>query len=248
MSLINAKVPAVQSSLNLGSGGGGSGLTSLNALTGVVNLTSTDTSISITADAVSNTINLQTAGGGGGVEGTLYVGTLTTVDSPSIVGSVAERVVGLGAFPAPVAVVAGQTYRYQLVLEDFTLTNGSLISTPSSQCGIMPYVGNTATQPPAQQESLWASVFTPSPFGVLTTDVSPYEVTIVAQPAPPSSQVLSFPSRFVTDGIFVADSTSAFLNVCWSGLQGAGFNPNALNIVAGTAVPFQLLLSRVNLL
>jgi len=243
MSVSLLSQPQMQSALGLGSGGSGSGVASLNALVGSVNLTSADSSISIVADPSANTLNIQSAGGAGGVEGTLYVGSITTVDSPNIVGSVAERIINLGLTDLALTPLA--TYRYQLTLQSFTLTNSSQISTAESQCAVMPYIGNSATQPPASQESLVAQVFTPSTFGLLQTDVAPYDCVVLAQGVPPSSQTLAFPRRFVCSGFFVAGDVNVYLNLACDGSNG-GFNPNLLHIASGTLIPYELFLVKCN--
>jgi hypothetical protein len=47
-------------------------------------------------------------------------------------------------------------------------------------------------------------------------------------------------------GVFVATDTNFYLQSCWSGVLGDGFNPNKLSFQAGTPIPYQLIISKVN--
>jgi hypothetical protein len=108
----------------------------------------------------------------------------------------------------------------------------------------MAYGGGSATQTPISEGTLSALVFTQSALGLLQTQ--PNQSVEVENSTGGATQQLGLPNNYVTSGVFVASDANFYLQSCWSGIIGDGFNPNLLAFQAGTNIPYQLIISKVN--
>jgi hypothetical protein len=158
MSLINAKVPAVQASLNLGSGGSGSGVASVNGVSGAVSLQSTGGSIVFTPDPATGIINCSAVGGGAG-GGTLYLnGSLASSAITAIAPPTSETQRFAPLLVLPLGLTPLSTYKVRVVIQPFLLTNSGTISTGAdgSEFSFIPFLGDTPTSTPTSNNSLSA--------------------------------------------------------------------------------------------
>lgn len=106
MSLRQISNTQVQSSLNVGAGGGGggAGVTSLNGVSGVMTLSSSNSSVLITPGA--GTVDLQVTGGGGGGAGTV-TGLLGSAVGSVATNTASINVSGTGAITCSTTAAGG---------------------------------------------------------------------------------------------------------------------------------------------